>query len=182
MNLKKILSDFGSWIFAGLTFLGFIIIYAGIGGRGRYRSTGETNFYFVAVGIFLILPFLIYMLKTKILLKKSEDEESKRITDLISTGDKVIVNLDNLEIQSNSYKQEIEVGSGYSTRNEYIDVNHNVILINVPYKNESIKYKLNIDMDTTRLKMHFAIKQETELYIDPKNPNNNYLDLKFLES
>lgn len=37
MNIKKILSDFGSWIFAGLTFLGFIIIYAGIGGRGRYN-------------------------------------------------------------------------------------------------------------------------------------------------
>ena len=182
MNIKKIVSDFGSWIFAGLTFLGFIIIYSGIGGRGRYKATEETNLYFVAVGIILILPFLIYMLKTKILLNKVEDEESKRIADLIKTGDKVIVNLDNLEIQSNSYKQEIEVGSGYNTRNEYIDINHNVILIDVPYNNDSIKYKLNIDMDTTKLKMHFAIKKETELYVDSTNPNNNYLDLRFLES
>lgn len=182
MNIKKILSDFGSWIFAGLTFLGFIIIYAGIGGRGRYKATGETNFYFIAVGIVLILPYLIYMLKTTIHFNKAEDEESKRIADLIRTGDKVIVNLDNLEIHSNSYKQEIEVGGGYNTRNEYIDVNHNVILIDVPYNNDSIKYKLNIDMDTTKLKMHFAIKKETELYVDSTNPNNNYLDLRFLES
>lgn len=182
MNIKKILSDFGNWIFTGLTFLGCIIIYAVIGGRGRYNSIGETNFYFIAVGIVLILPFLIYMLKTKILIDKAENEENKRISDLIRSGDKVIVNLDNLEIQSNSYKQEIEVGSGYNTRNEYIDVNHNAILIDVPYKNHSIKYKLNIDMDTTKLKMHFAIKQETELYVDPTNPNNNYLDLRFLES
>ncbi|WP_323789761.1 hypothetical protein [Psychroserpens sp.] len=182
MNFKKILSDFGSWIYAGLTFLGFIIIYAGIGGRGRYKATGETNFYFVAIGIILILPFLIYMLKTKILLSKTDNEESNRINDLIRTGDKVIVKLDNLEIKSNSYKQEIEVGSGYKTRNEYIDINHNVILIDVPYKNDSIKYKLNIDMDITKLKMHFAIKKETRLYIDSTNPNNNYLDLRFLES
>ncbi|MCF1192030.1 hypothetical protein LRR18_10590 [Mangrovimonas sp. AS39] len=182
MNIKKILSDFGSWIFAGLTFLGFIIIYAGIGARGRYKATGETNFYFIAVGIVLILPYLIYMLKTTILFNKAEDEESKRIADLIRTGDKVIVNLDNLEIHCNSYKQEIEVGGGYNARNEYIDVNHNVILIDVQYNNDSIKYKLNIDMDTTKLKMHFAIKKETELYVDSTNPNNNYLDLRFLES
>jgi hypothetical protein len=182
MNFKKILSDFGSWIYAGLTFLGFIIIYAGIGGRGRYKASGETNFDFVAIGIILILPFLIYMLKTKILLSKADNEESNRINDLIRTGDKVIVNLDDLEIKSNSYKQEIEVGSGYNTRNEYIDVNHNVILIDVPYKNDSIKYKLNIDMDITKLKMHLAIKKETRLYIDSTNPNNNYLDLRFLES
>jgi len=182
MNVKKILFDFGSFIFAGLTFLGFIIIYAGIGGRGRYNPTSDTNWYFVGTGIILILPFVIYMIKTKLMLKKSSDENIERINDLIRTGDKVIIDLDKLEIQSNSYKQEIEVGSGYNTRNEYVDVDHNVILIDVPYKNESIKYKLNIDMDSTKLKMHFAIKEKTELYVDSENPNNNYLDLRFLES
>ena len=182
MNLKKILSDFGSWIFAGLTFIGFVMIYAGIDASGSSQATGQTNFYFIAIGIVLILPFLIYMLKTKMLLNKAEDEENNRINDLIRNGDKVSVHLDNLEIQSNSYRQEIEVGSGYRTRNEYVDVNHNVILINVPYKNDTIKYKVNIDMDPTKLKMHFAIKETTELYVDPQNPNNSYLDLRFLEN
>ncbi|MFD1015697.1 hypothetical protein, partial [Winogradskyella rapida] len=112
MNVKKILFDFGSFIFVGLTFLGFIIIYAGIGGRGRYNPTSDTNWYFVGTGIILILPFVIYMIKTKLMLKKSSDENIERINDLIRTGDKVIIDLDKLEIQSNSYKQEIEVGSG----------------------------------------------------------------------
>lgn len=182
MNFKEILSNFGSWMYAGLTFLGFLSIYVGIGGRGRFNASGETNFYLVAIGIALILPFLIHLLTTKILSNKIEDEESKRIADLLKTGDKVTVNLENLEIQSNSYKQEIEVGSGYSTRNEYIDVNHNVILLDIPYKNDAVQYTLNIHMDTTKLKMHFAIKETTELYVDPTNPNNNYLDLRFLES
>ncbi len=181
MNFKKILSDIWSWIFAVLTLFGFIIIYAGIGGRGRYRPTGEVNFYFIAVGIVLISPFLIYMIKSKILVHKAERKEDKRIYDLMRYGDKIFVDLDNLKIQSNSYQQEIEVGNGYKTRNEYIDVNQNVVLIDIPYKKDSIKYKLNIDMDTTKLKMHFAIKQETILFVDPKNPNNNYLDLSFLE-
>ena len=182
MNIKKILSDFGVWIFTGLTLFGVLLIYVGIGARGRYRAGGETNIYFVALGIILILPFVIYFIKTKFMLKKASDENADRINKLIRTGDVVIVDLDKLEIQSNSYKQEIEIGSGYNTRNEYVDVNHNVILIDIPYKNESIKYKLNIDMDSTKLKMHFAIKEKTELYVDPENPNNNYLDLSFLES
>ena len=182
MNIKKILSDFAGWIFTGLTLLGFLLIYVGIGARGKYKVGGETNIYFVALGIILILPFIIYMIKTKFMIKKTSDENADRINNLIGTGDKVTVDLDKLEIQSNSYKQEIEVGSGYNTRNEYVDVNHNVILIDIPYKNESIKYRLNIDMDSTKLKIHFAIKETTELYIDPENPNNNYLDLRFLES
>ena len=183
MNLKKILSDFGSWIFIGLTFLGFIIIYAGVGGRGRYNPTGDINWYFIGVGIILILPFIIYMIKIKLMVKKSSDENAERINELIYNGDKVIVNLYDIEIKSNSYKQEIEVrnSGGNGTRNEYIDVNHNVIRFTVPYKNELIEYRFDIDMDVTKLKMHFAIKKTTILYVDQENPNNNYLDLRFLE-
>ena len=174
MNFKKLLSDLGGWLLSGLTILGIIIIYAGI-------EAEETNMYFVAVGIVLILPLLIFIINVKIRSDKMEDDESKRINDLLQNGDIVTVRLDNLEIKSNSYQQEIEVGSGYRTRNEYIDVNHNVVLIEVPYKNETIKYNLHIDMDSTKLKMHFAVKKETELFVDPENPNNNYLDLQFLE-
>ncbi|SHJ22855.1 hypothetical protein SAMN04488096_11312, partial [Mesonia phycicola] len=98
MNLKKILSDFGSWIFIGLTFLGFIIIYAGVGGRGRYNPTGDINWYFIGVGIILILPFIIYMIKIKLMVKKSSDENAERINELIYNGYKVIVNLYDIEI------------------------------------------------------------------------------------
>ena len=184
MNIKKILSNFGSWIFIGLTFLGFIIIYAGIGGHSKHHLTGDTNWYFIGVGVILILPFLIYMINIKLMLKKSSKENTERINELIFNGDKIIIDLNDLEIKSNSYQHEIEVrnSGGYGTRNEYIDVNHNVINISVPYKNELIIYRLNIDMDTTKLKMHFAIKKTTVLYVDKENPDNNYLDLRFLEN
>jgi len=182
MNIRKILSDFSTWIFAGLTFLGFLIIYAGLGGRGRFNSTGDSNWYFVGVGIVLILPLAFYLIKTELILKKASDENTQRINKLIKTGVKIPIDLDKLDIQTNSYKQEISVGNGYQQRNESVDVNHNAILLNVPFQNELIKYKINIDMEPTKLKMHFVLKGETNLYVDSQNPNNNYLDLTFLES
>ncbi|WGD35329.1 hypothetical protein [Olleya sp. YS] len=182
MNIKKTLYNFANWIFTGLTFIGFILIYIGIGARGRFRGGGEPNIYFVLIGIVLILPLIIYLIKSKIMIRKAIDKNTNRVNTLIKNGDKLIIDLDTLVIKSNSYKQDIEVGRGYNTRNEYIDINHNVIVLEIPYKNILIKYKLNINMDTTKLKMHFAIKERTELYIDPNNPTNNYLDLRFLEN
>jgi hypothetical protein len=182
MNLKKIFSDFASWIFVGLTFLGLIIIYAGIGEISSFNLFENTNWYFVGVGLVLILPCAFYVIRTKLFLNKVTDENIDRIHKLIKTGDKLIIDLDTLEIQTNSYKQEISIGSGYQQRNEYVDVNHNVIILEVPYQNELIKYELNINMELTKLRMHFAVKGETELYVDSQNPNNSYLDLTFLES
>ena len=181
MNLKKLLSDFGIWIFAALTFLGTIIIYAGAGGRGRGHRTGEINWYFVAVGAVLMIPFLIYMLKARFMEQKSIDDTSKRINDLLTKGDKITINVDQLEIKPNSYQQEIEVGSGYRTRNEHIPINHNVVLLEISYKGHNIQKRIDINMEPSKLKMHFAVKGTTELYIDPQQPDNNYLDLRFLE-
>ena len=36
----RIFSDFAGWIFTGLTLLGFLLIYIGIGARGRYKAAG----------------------------------------------------------------------------------------------------------------------------------------------
>ena len=182
MNIKNIISDFVSWAFLGLTFLGLIIIYVGFGGRGRYNLVEGTNWYFVGVGLVLILPFVFYMIKEQLISNKEVDENEQRIKKLIKTGDKLSIDLDKLKIQTNSYRQELSVGSGYRQRNEYVDVNYNVILLEVPYHNELIKYRLNINMEPTKLRMHFAVKGKTELYVDSQNPNNNYLDLTFLES
>lgn len=181
MKIKKILFDLVGWILIGLTFLGFIIIYVGIGGRGRYRPGEEANWYFVGVGVVLMLPFVIYLIKSNLFINKITDENAERIRNLIANGDVITVDLDKLKIQSNSYKHEISVGSGYTQRNEHINVNHNVIQLEIPYQNKSIKFKMNIDMDPMKLKMHFAIKSKTELYIDPKNPDNYFLDLRFFE-
>lgn len=182
MNIRKIITDFGSWIFTGLTLLGFLVIYVGIGGRGKYQRPDEINFYFIAVGIVLIIPCIIWFMKIQLMSKKIEEDSAVEIQNLLEFGDRITVNLDNLEILTNSYLQQISVESGSGQRNEYVNVNHNVINLKIPYRDNFINYRLSLDMDPIKLKMHFAIKGETTLYVDKNDLNKNYLDLRFLES
>ncbi|MDC7998038.1 hypothetical protein [Gilvibacter sediminis] len=181
MNLKNILAQIGSYVLIGISVLGVIVLYAGFGGRGKSNDFGGVNYYFVAVGVALLLPMLIYILKTKFELDQWNNNKRRQINKLIKHGDQLTVNLDELEVQTNSYLKEIEVGSGYNTRMERIPVNHNVLLISAVYRGQPINYKVNIDMDPTKLKMYLALKKETVMYVDPKDPNNNHLDLSFLE-
>ena len=182
MKVKNILSKVGSWVFVGITMLGLLCIYVGFGGSGRYRFHSiSTDYYFIIIGVVLIIPSLILLWKANIIDNKLKNAEYQRIVDLVASGERLIIKLDELEIQSNSYLQEIEVGNGYRKRNEQIEINHNVVFLKIPYKDDIIHYRLNIFMDITTLKMHFAIKKETEFYIDPENPGNHYLDLTFLD-
>ena len=162
--------------------LGLLCVYVGFGGSGRYRFHSiSTDYYFIIIGIVLIIPSIILLVKANMIDKKLKNAEYQRIVDLVASGERLVINLEDLEIHTNSYLQEIEVGSGYRSRNEHVDINHNVVFLNIPYKEDIIHYRLNIFMDVTTLKMHFAIKKETEFYIDPENPANHYLDLTFLE-
>lgn len=180
MGISRTLLGIRNLIFYGLSILGGVLIYVGFGGRGKLEPSGEPNEYFVLIGIILILPKIVRYLRFKMLFEKIIDAESKRIRGLIKNGDKIIIDLNKIEIFTNSYKQEIEVGSGYNTRLENIDVNHNVLLIKVIYKNKPIKYRFDIDMEKTKLKMRLAIQKFTEFYIDPKKTDSNYLDMQFL--
>ncbi|WP_299184696.1 hypothetical protein [uncultured Aquimarina sp.] len=176
-NLKKILSNLGYYIIAGIFFLGFITLYAGIGGRNR-----DGNIIFIWIGLLILLPFGIWFLIAKIKERRSENESEIEKQKLIQTGDKVIVNLDDITIKNNSWNQEFIIGEGKHQRIERRDVNYNYIELEIPYRNQKIKYNLHIDMELTKLKMHFAIKKQTYLYVDSSNINNNYLNLDFLDS
>jgi hypothetical protein len=125
------------------------------------------------------LRFGFFFLNTK--LKKFDTEKEIEIQNLKKYGEKIIVNLENIKIKSNSWQQEVIKNSRYEDEITNIDVNYNIINIDVPYKGESINYCIHINMETTKLKMHFAIKRETILYVDLKDKNINYLDLEFLD-
>ncbi|MBW1296356.1 MBL fold metallo-hydrolase [Aquimarina litoralis] len=176
-NLKEILSNLGYYIIAGIFFLGFITLYAGIGGRNR-----DGNIMFVWIGLLILLPFGIWFLIVKIKERKAENESEIEKQKLIQNGDKVVVNLNDIEIRNNSWNQELIIGEGKHQRIEHRDINYNYIELEIPYRNQKIKYNLHIDMDLTKLKMHFAIKEQTYLYVDSNDISNTYLDLDFLES
>ncbi len=170
MNIRTRLSDSAGCALGGLTLLGFILICSG-------------ELVIMLIGAVFILPFLISMIATDNSIEEMNEKKQQRIDYLIKYGHKIMVNLDDFEIHSNSYQKEIEVpGSNYDSRIEKININHNTIIIRVPYNDDIIEHRLDINMETDKLKIYFALKGETELYVDPENPGNNFLDLRFLEN
>jgi len=76
MNIKNRISNVLSGVFVGLTLLGILLIVVGAGLRGKNNGAGETNIYFVIIGIVLILPFAFYMIKAFIKQRKRPDKDS----------------------------------------------------------------------------------------------------------
>ena len=107
--------------------------------------------------------------------------ESNSIRDnLIKNGEKVVVMYDELEIKTRSWNQEIEVGSGTNSRNEYVDVNNNHIYLKKLHRGHCFEQEIIIDMDPQILRMKLALKNELYLYFNPNNLDDYFLDIEFL--
>ena len=134
--------------------------------------------------LILLLPFfgaaylLHYFLKRQYL--KMLDESKNSRAQLRKKGVKISVKYDELKIETNSWTQEIQVGSGTRSRNETIDVNHNVIMLKKKHKGHIFKEEYNIDIDSNLLRMKLALQNEIYLYYNPQNYDDFFLDLEFL--
>ena len=166
--------NLGVWALLGITGLGGLMIYAGL-------EADTTNLLFVTIGGVLLLPGLVVLIIGLISDRKFEAEKQEQFEQLLATGDQIEVDLEQVVIKSNSYQKEVEVDSARSSRLEIVDVNHNVVLFEVDYKGELVKFRSDVLMEPEKLRMHFAIQQKTTLYLDPDDPYNYYLDLRFLE-
>lgn len=108
----------------------------------------------------------------------SEIEANKE--NLKKVGEKVTVMYDELEIKTRSWKQEIEVGSGTRSRNEYVDINNNHIYLKKLHRGHYFQQELVIDMNPEILRMKLALKNELSLYYNPKDLDDYFLDIEFL--
>ena len=179
MNIKRELSKFENLIFAGLTFLGFIFIFLGIIKSESLNGNGGISL-ISATGIILMLGFPFYLIKTKILNIKAKEKEVDRIRKLKTRGEKIIVDLSKLEIRSYGFNQISESPNWNNRRNKNTEMDFSQIIIHLPYKNDLIEYKLVTDIKISKLKILFAIEEETEFYISSTNLKDNYLNLNFL--
>jgi hypothetical protein len=168
-------------------FLGCIILYVGLGARSN-----SPNIYFIIIGLLILQPFMIYLISDKIKSSRKEKRFRRELADFKRRAIKVKVDLDNVSIKSNNWKDTIVTdNTKYAGFNEIFgDPNRNIksvrrslnhVSIKIPYQDKTIKYDLSIPMDITKLKIHFAIKKETTLYIDPMDEKRMYLDLEFIE-
>ncbi len=171
LNFKERVKGLFKYIILGILFLGLLIFRVGLDG----------NLMFVAIGIIILLPFTVWLFIENSKEKKVIENNKAEIQKLKKYGERITVNLENITIKSNSWQEEIRHTSQYENDVISVGINANVIELKIPYRGEFIHQTLYINMDTTKLKMHFAIKRETILYVDLKDKNKNYLDLEFLE-
>jgi hypothetical protein len=122
-----------------------------------------------------ILHFWLRYQKNKLVSEsKTQREHLKKI------AEKVIVMYDELEIKTRSWKQEVVVGSGTNSRNEYVDVNNNHIYLRKLHRGHYFEQEIVIDMNPEILRMKLALKTELNLYYNPKDLDDYFLDLEFL--
>lgn len=132
------------------------------------------------ISLFFICIIVILNFWLKYQTNKIVSESNSIRDNLIKNGEKVVVMYDELEIKTRSWNQEIEVGSGTNSRNEYVDVNNNHIYLKKLHRGHCFEQEIIIDMDPQILRMKLALKNELYLYFNPNNLDDYFLDIEFL--
>ncbi len=129
--------------------------------------------------LFFGIVFLIsFISKMK---KRNEEKKSNIIIEKFKKSSKKFeIDYTEIKIKSNSWKQEIEVGSGVSSKNEYVDICQNNLSFSKEIDGLRFNGEVQIDMNTDILKMKLAYKNKIDFYYDLANPNQYFLDLDFL--
>lgn len=186
MNLKEKFSIAKSYFFIGMFLFGLLFFWAGLPGRNR-----NLNLFFLIPGFFMLLPFAVLYLTEKINFERIKKRDNQELEDFKNRAEKIEIDLRNVDIKSNKWKETVITDStkyaglndliGRSDRNmKSTTRNLNHITVNIPCEGKTLKYETNVEMDIDTLKIHFAVKKKTTLYIDTLNKSNMYLCLEFL--
>lgn len=167
--------------------IGLIIV---IGSTSRL---GFRSFWIFLTGLLMLAPFSIYLYFATNRFTNKDIEDVERIQTLKQNGIKLHVNLEVLELsktRKSYYSKVIHNSARSGALNQLMgnpDKNiqtttyiNNEIKFKVPYGNNFIKFTKTINMEPTTLMLHFAVKKETNLYVNPTNMSDYYLDLEFL--
>ena len=131
--------------------------------------------YLFSLIVIAILSFFLKREKNKLL-----NASKAKLARLRKIGERIPIMYDELEVKSNSWKQEIEVGSGTQSRNEYVDIHVNVITLSKTYRGHRFDQQYKINMEPEILRMKLALQNELSFYYNPNNFNECCLDFEFL--
>lgn len=189
MNLKDKLQSIGFSLLVTLLLILAIYIVVGL-------KSSTTNWTLVIIGIVVLAPFLIYLIYQNFLMSHEAEERDKKyeahLHKFKQTANRVPVNLEKAIIQEKNhyYTKTVVTGkaaalneiSGNGHYNEKtIEYTSCKVTFRLKYNNEELTLERTIKMGETALRMHFYIKKETILYVDPFDSENYHLDLDFIE-
>ena len=150
------------------------------------------------LSIFVIIAGGYFFAKYKLQKLNAEQNNSNKdklieIERLKRTGEKIRVTLENAEVKTRRYQQEINneyLPSRMELMNGLYDGNRNYkteeiqqTYIVFKKKYEGVEYKF-VSQATTQnietVKMYIDRQNGVDLYVDPQNPKNYYFDLRFV--
>ena len=173
--------------------LGFIIMIFLLNYHGLAIPLKELWF---VLGFFILVYGAFLIIKSKFQRKRDFAPDQSKIliiAKLKETGEKIKVTLDNCELKTRSFKEEI-VNDSIPSRIEMLDAhsstdrNYKTAEIHQTYivflkKYGGLTYKF-ISQPTTQssevLRMYIDKNRGIDLYIDRQNPTNYFFDLPFL--
>lgn len=164
----------------------------------KYEETGipVKELWFV-LSFFLLIAGIYFLAKLKFqeLNRKKNNSNSKWLAEidrLKCTGERIRINLENVEIRSQSYQQEI-INEGFPSRTEMLDglydsnrnykseeIQRTYIVFYKQYNSKTYKFISQATTHSTdSLKMYIEQNGGVDLYIDRKNPTIYYFEIPF---
>lgn len=160
-----------------LSFVGYFLI------RGALHSFDNyVSYIMLAIGASTILLFIIVLLVVLRYSKKKNKLMEQDKLDIMHYGTPVKIDLNSIQIKSNKWNDSHFVqslGGDIEIKQENIQT---ILAFEVELDGEKKQFHWPTHLEPKSLEMYFAIQKETNLYIDPANHLNFYLDLRFIEN
>jgi len=177
-SLKKYLLDILAFIAAVLMLTGLYLVYYGMGG---VLDGSKYNVYLIIAGLIILIPFIWMAFKGKRGMKQMERDYEEFVEHLKKTGKHYKIPVSQIEVLSNDYLQENTKGHGKYEKTVYKEVFHNVLLFQINLNGKTYKYRKDVYLKPEILRMHLLLKDELDMYVNPQNPEEFYLDTSFME-
>ncbi|WP_341904751.1 hypothetical protein [Fluviicola taffensis] len=176
-NLKERILAFALISSFALSFLGYVLI------RGALRSFDNyVSYIMLAIGIVCILLFVIVLLIALRYSRKKKKSDEQEKLNILQYGTPFKIDLDSIRIKSNKWEDSHFVqslGGDIEFKKENIQT---ILEFEVELNGEKKQFQWSSHLEPKSLEMYFAIQKETNLYLDPADHSNFYLDLRFIEN
>ncbi len=136
------------------------------------------------IGILFLACAILSMVVLIIRLEKKNRakaiEKFTQTKHLLTTGIPIPLDLDTIRIKSNSWTEKQTI----QTTIYDLEFDHNktqtILEIETKINERKHVFHVPVKQNPQTLEMYFAIQKTTSLYINPENPEEFYLDLRFI--
>lgn len=176
--MKERLLNFASYIFIGLTILGYTMFRAGL---------ESENWLFFLIGVVLLafggILLLIKIIANRRAIKLATTELKNARENFKNDSNKFLINLNEIEIRTPLRSEVIGIDEYTYLESDGLEnsENLNAYILEFKLDEQVIEYPIKTRRDSATLTMLFSNQKETTLHVGKTVSSIRYLDLEFLD-